>query len=117
MTPRPVDRKAVKRVLALKAELRTWRAVAAHLGVNVGEAFNVANGSRRASKKLLKALGLVTRHKPALTISMSRDDARDLILDSAYLPDWLRQKMIEAARKYDIRTNRPDSPPEASAKS
>jgi hypothetical protein len=74
------DTKAAKRLLALKSEWGTWRSVAEHLNANVGEVFNVANGSRHASPKLLKAVGVVKPEKrTGIRVRMSKDEAREIV--------------------------------------
>jgi hypothetical protein len=54
---------------------------------------------------MLKALGLVKPRKQAVSISMSRALAVELM---AYdIPDWAYQLLGLAVRKYDQRTQRP----------
>lgn len=106
MTQRPVDRKSAQRILALKAELRTWRAVAAHLGVNVGDVFNVANGRRRANADMLKALDLVKPRKPGISLPLTRSESSE-ILDWGTVPDSVRQRLIKRVAAYDKRNSHP----------
>ena len=80
MIHRPLDTKAAKRLLALKLEWGTWRAVAEHLSANVGEVYGVATGKRRASRRLLLALGIVKPEKRAgIRVRMSKDEAMALV--------------------------------------
>ena len=80
MIHRPLDTKAAKRLLALKLEWGTWRAVAEHLNANVGEVYGVATGKRRASRRLLLALGIVKPEKRnGIRVRMSISDAREIV--------------------------------------
>jgi hypothetical protein len=68
-----LDRKAVEALKRLYAQTaknarragrqseHSWKAVAGRLGFNVGYIYNVANGNKRASNRLLHALGLPMR--------------------------------------------------------
>jgi len=72
--------KAAKRLLALKTEWGTWRAVAEHLSANVGEVHGVANGKRPASRRLLLALGIVKPEKrTGIRVRMSQEEAREIV--------------------------------------
>jgi hypothetical protein len=72
--------KAAKRLLALKTEWGTWRAVAEHLSANVGEVHGVANGKRPPSRRLLLALGIVKPEKrTGIRVRMSQEEARELV--------------------------------------
>ena len=51
------DHEAAEALNSLRAQFKTWRAVADHLGVNPGLAYKVANGQTR-SAKVREALGL-----------------------------------------------------------
>ena len=80
MIHRPLDTKAAKRLLALKLEWGTWRAVAEHLNANVGEVYGVATGKRRASRRLLLALGIVKPEKRnGVRVRMSAEEAREIV--------------------------------------
>ena len=80
MIHRPLDTKAAKRLLALKLEWGTWRAVAEHLNANVGEVYGVATGKRRASRRLLLALGIVKPEKRnGIRVRMSAEEAREIV--------------------------------------
>ena len=80
MIHRPLDTKAAKRLLALKLEWGTWRAVAEHLNANVGEVYGVATGKRRASRRLLLALGIVKPEKRSgIRVRMSVEEAREIV--------------------------------------
>lgn len=80
MIHRPQDAKAAKRLVALKSERGAWRAVAEHLGANVGEVHGVATGKRRASRRLLVALGIVKPEKRAgIRVRMSQEEAREIV--------------------------------------
>ena len=80
MIHRPLDTKAAKRLLALKLEWGTWRAVAEHLNANVGEVYGVATGKRRASRRLLLALGIVKPEKRnGIRVRMSQEEAREIV--------------------------------------
>ena len=80
MIHRPLDTKAAKRLLALKLEWGTWRAVAEHLNANVGEVYGVATGKRRASRRLLLALGIVkTEKRTGIRVRMSAEEAREIV--------------------------------------
>ena len=78
MIHRPLDTKAAKRLLALKLEWGTWRAVAEHLSANVGEVYGVATGKRRASRRLLLALGLAEK-RTGIRVRMSAEGAREIV--------------------------------------
>ena len=72
--------KATKRLLALKTERGTWRAVAEHLSANVGEVHGAANGKRAPSRRLLRALGIVKPEKRNdIRIRMTLSDAREIV--------------------------------------
>ena len=72
--------KAAKRLLALKSEWGTWRAVAEHLSANVGEVHAAANGKRPPSRRLLCALGVVKPEKRTdVRIRMTVSDAREIV--------------------------------------
>ena len=72
--------KAAKRLLALKTEWGTWRAVAEHLSANVGEVHGVANGKRPPSRRLLLALGIVKPEKrTGIRVRMSQEEAREIV--------------------------------------
>ena len=72
--------KAAKRLLALKTEWGTWRAVAEHLSANVGEVHGAANGKRAPSRRLLRALGIVKPEKRNdIRIRMTLSDAREIV--------------------------------------
>lgn len=101
MTIRPVDRQAASRLQALRDSLGTWRKVGAYLGVNQGDCVHVVKGSRRANRAMLKALGLVKPRKQAVTVTMSRDKAVELM--AVDVPDWAYQMLDIAVRKYDQR--------------
>ena len=80
MIHRPQDAKAAKRILALESEWGTWRGVAEHLNVNVGEVHGVAIGKRRASRRLLIALGIVKpKKRNDIRIRMTLSDAREIV--------------------------------------
>ena len=86
MIHRPLDTKAAKRLLALKLEWGTWRAVAEHLSANVGDVYGVATGKRRASRRLLLALGIVKPEKRnGIRVRMSAEEAREIV-DYGTLP-------------------------------
>jgi hypothetical protein len=72
--------KAAKRLLALKSEWGTWRAVAEHLSANVGEVHAAANGKRPPSRRLLCALGVVKPEKRnGIRVRMTLSDAREIV--------------------------------------
>jgi len=74
------DAKAAKRLLALKSEWGTWRAVAEHLNANVGEVHGAYTGKRPASRRLLRALGIVKPEKrTGIRVRMSVEEAREII--------------------------------------
>lgn len=80
MTSDQRDTKAAKRLLALKLEWGTWRAVAEHLSANVGEVHGAANGKRQPSRRLLIALGIVKPEKRNdIRIRMTLSDAREIV--------------------------------------
>lgn len=80
MTSDQRDTKAAKRLLALKSEWGTWRAVAEHLSANVGEVHAAANGKRQPSRRLLRALGVVKPEKrTGIRVRMSQEEARELV--------------------------------------
>jgi hypothetical protein len=72
--------KAAKRLLALKSEWGTWRAVAEHLSANVGEVHAAANGKRPPTRRLLLALGIVKPEtRSGIRVRMSKDEAMALV--------------------------------------
>ena len=80
MTSDQRDTKAAKRLLALKTEWGTWRAVAEHLSANVGEVHGAATSKRVPSRRLLLALGIVKPEKRNdIRIRMTLSDAREIV--------------------------------------
>ena len=80
MTSDQRDTKAAKRLLALKLEWGTWRAVAEHLSANVGEVHGAATSKRAPSRRLLRALGIVRPEKRNdIRIRMTLSDAREIV--------------------------------------
>ena len=100
MIDRPLDTKAAKRLLALKLEWGTWRAVAEHLNANVGEVYGVATGKRRASRRLLLALGIVKPEKrTGIRVRMSKDEAMALVRGQVSLASENRNRYQLWGRK------------------
>lgn len=88
--------KAAKRLLALKTEWGTWRAVAEHLSANVGEVHGVANGKRPASRRLLLALGIVKPEKrTGIRVRMSQEEAREIV-DHGTMPVNVKNRISYA---------------------
>lgn len=80
MTSDQRDTKAAKRLLALKTEWGTWRAVAERLNANVGEVHGAATSKRAPSRRLLLALGIVkAEHRSGIRVRMSKDEAMALV--------------------------------------
>lgn len=93
MTSDQRDTKAAKRLLALKTEWGTWRAVAEHLNANVGEIHGAATGKRPPSRRLLIALGIVKpERRNGIRVRISMEDAREMV-DYDTVPFDLKNRM------------------------
>jgi len=103
------SKQAAKDLRAMYRELGTWTDVAGRLGLNVGQVWNTAKGRKRASAKVLVALGYPTRKVLApvcpecgVVHVKNCPKVRRPRVKRAFV-DWPRRRLVQALEKTGAR--------------